>query len=51
MVDANVVEISPTYDTVAETTSVAAADLIVDILAGMTKKQAFKSAREVKDEL
>lgn len=51
MVGADVVEVSPPYDTVVETTSVAAADLIVDILAGMTKKKAFKSAREVKDEL
>ncbi|KAI8261395.1 putative agmatinase 2 [Colletotrichum sp. SAR 10_98] len=51
MVGADVVEVSPPYDTVAETTSVAAADLIVDILAGMTKKKAFKPAPEVKDEL
>ncbi|KAI8265347.1 putative agmatinase 2 [Colletotrichum sp. SAR11_239] len=51
VVGADVVEVSPPYDTVAETTSVAAADLIVDILAGMTKKKAFKPATEVKDEL
>ncbi|KAJ3962727.1 hypothetical protein N0V92_000519 [Colletotrichum tropicale] len=51
MVGADVVEVSPPYDTVAETTSVAAADLIVDILAGMTKKKAFKPAPEIKDEL
>ncbi|KAI8233515.1 putative agmatinase 2 [Colletotrichum sp. SAR 10_86] len=51
MVGADVVEVSPPYDTVAETTSVAAADLIVDILAGMTKKKALKPEPEVKDEL
>ncbi|KAJ5969364.1 Ureohydrolase [Penicillium viridicatum] len=37
LVGADVVEVSPPYDTVAETTSIAAADLIVDILASMAK--------------
>lgn len=50
LVGADVVEVSPPYDTVAETTSVAAADLIVDILASMVKtKKAPKLA--AKDEL
>lgn len=51
MVGADVVEVSPPYDTAAETTSVAAADLIVDILAGMTKKKKFEAAASLKDEL
>ncbi|KAK1457741.1 agmatinase [Colletotrichum melonis] len=51
LVGADVVEVSPPYDSVAETTSVAAADLIVDILAGMTKKKSFDPPRNEKDEL
>ncbi|KAF9878180.1 arginase family protein [Colletotrichum karsti] len=51
MVGADVVEVSPPYDTAAETTSVAAADLIIDILAGMTKKRRFESGPRRKDEL
>lgn len=39
LVGADVVEVSPPYDTVAEVTSIAAADLIVDILAAMVKKK------------
>lgn len=39
LVGADVVEVSPPYDNVAETTSVAAADLIVDILALMVKSR------------
>lgn len=39
LVGADVVEVSPPYDTVAETTSVAAADLIIDILAAMAKNK------------
>lgn len=38
-VGADVVEVSPPYDSVAETTSVAAADLIIDILAAMAKNK------------
>ncbi len=37
LVGADVVEVSPPYDTVAEVTSVAASDLLVDILALMVK--------------
>lgn len=41
LVGADVVEVSPPYDTVAETTSIAAADLLVDILALMVKDKVF----------
>ncbi|EFX02050.1 arginase family protein [Grosmannia clavigera kw1407] len=52
LVGADVVEVSPPYDSVAETTSIAAADLIVDILAGMTKQASFAGKRVIpKDEL
>lgn len=51
LVGADVVEVSPPYDNVAETTSVAAADLLVDILAGMVKKTKLEAAQEAKDEL
>jgi agmatinase len=39
LVEADVVEVSPPYDSMAETTWVAAADLIIDILAAMVKKK------------
>lgn len=51
MIGADVVEVSPPYDSAAETTSVVAADLIVDILAGMTKTKSFKAPERQKDEL
>ncbi|GLI74341.1 hypothetical protein PoHVEF18_002578 [Penicillium ochrochloron] len=54
LVGADVVEVSPPYDSVAETTSVAAADLIIDILAAMVKKKSpdFKvGSGASKDEL
>lgn len=54
LVGADVVEVSPPYDSTAETTSVAAADLIIDILAAMAKKKAptFETKEEgKKDEL
>lgn len=51
MVGADIVEVSPPYDTVAETTSVVAADLLVDILASMTKKTGFEKVDNSKDEL
>ncbi|KAL1887909.1 hypothetical protein Sste5346_009913 [Sporothrix stenoceras] len=53
LVGADVVEVSPPYDTIAEVTSIAAADLIVDILAAMVKgkdKAVVKKVRG-KDEL
>lgn len=51
LVGADVVEVSPPYDTVAETTSIAAADLIIDILAGMAKKTSYDHGTAGKDEL
>lgn len=59
LVGADVVEVSPPYDTAAEVTSVAASDLLVDILAlmvkdsvGMTKAgNGQKKKNEGKDEL
>ncbi|GES63244.1 arginase family protein [Aspergillus terreus] len=53
LVGADVVEVSPPYDSTAETTSVAAADLIVDILAAMTKKKRYTPDERAaaKDEL
>ncbi|KAG0651100.1 Agmatine ureohydrolase 2 [Hyphodiscus hymeniophilus] len=52
LVGADVVEVSPPYDTVAETTSIAAADLIIDILAAMVKnKEGLPKAARAKDEL
>jgi agmatinase len=53
LVGADVVEVSPPYDSVAETTSIAAADLIVDILASMAKLKTGPKAKTAasKDEL
>ena len=49
LVGADVVEVSPPYDTVAEVTSVAASDLLTDILSVMVKYKEGKAS--VKDEL
>jgi len=54
LVGADVVEVSPPYDTVAEVTSVAASDLLVDILALMVKDsvgKGLKGMEKVRDEL
>jgi agmatinase len=51
LVGADVVEVSPPYDTVAEVTSIAAADLIVDILAAMAKSKQGPKVSQIKDEL
>jgi agmatinase len=52
LVSADMVEVSPPYDTVAETTSVAAADLIIDILAAIVKnKDGLLKRSEIRDEL
>ncbi|KAH8666956.1 arginase family-domain-containing protein [Xylariales sp. PMI_506] len=53
LVGADVVEVSPPYDTVAEVTSIAAADLIVDILAAMAKAKTAPAvaAQPARDEL
>lgn len=50
LVGADVVEVSPSYDTIAETTSVAAADLIVNILASMTNIKDFPQVKVTRDE-
>jgi agmatinase len=55
LVGADVVEVSPPYDTVAEVTSVAASDLLVDIMALMVKDSLGKKgqwdSRPHRDEL
>jgi agmatinase len=51
LVGADVVEVSPPYDTVAEITSIAAADLLVDIMALMVKDLRVAEAPMVRDEL
>ncbi|EMD68963.1 hypothetical protein COCSADRAFT_130195 [Bipolaris sorokiniana ND90Pr] len=51
LVGADVVEVSPPYDTAAEITSIAAADLIVDIMAAMAKSKKGPALSRVKDEL
>jgi agmatinase len=53
LVGADVVEVSPPYDTVAEVTSVAASDLLTDILSVMVKYKLEKetAAEDVKSEL
>lgn len=52
LVGADVVEVSPPYDTIAEVTSIAAADLLVDIMALMVKDGSTQKERiMVKDEL
>lgn len=51
LVGADVVEVSPPYDTAAELTSIAAADLIVDILALMTKAKTGPTLSRSRDEL
>ncbi|KAJ9603172.1 hypothetical protein H2200_012467 [Cladophialophora chaetospira] len=47
LVGADVVEVSPPYDTVAEVTSVAASDLLVDVLALMVKDNVGKGPSTV----
>lgn len=49
LVGADVVEVSPPYDTVAEVTSVAASDLLTDILSVMVKYSEDQGS--LKDEL
>ena len=52
LVGADIVEVSPPYDTVAEVTCIAATDLLVDIMALMVKDGAGPmSASGSKDEL
>jgi agmatinase len=49
LIGADVVEVSPPYDTVAEVTSVAASDLLTDILSVMVKYEEVQE--RVRDEL
>lgn len=51
LVGADVVEVSPPYDTVAEVTCIAATDLLVDIMALMVKDKTGPGDTHVKDEL
>ena len=51
LIGADIVEVSPPYDTVAEVTCIAAMDLLVDIMALMAKDQVGPHRNRVKDEL
>ena len=51
LVGADVVEVSPPYDTVAEITCIAAADLLIDIMALMVKDRGGTRSVRVRDEL
>jgi agmatinase len=51
LVGADVVEVSPPYDTVAEVTCIAATDLLIDIMALMVKDKRGSEAARVRDEL
>jgi len=51
LVGADVVEVSPPYDTVAEVTCIAATDLLVDIMALMAKDKRGPLKSRAKDEL
>jgi agmatinase len=52
LIGADVVEVSPPYDTIAETTCIAASDMIIDILAVMVKdKKEGQKKAAAKDEL
>ena len=51
LVGADVVEVSPPYDTVAEVTCIAATDLLIDIMALMVKDKRGSQDARVRDEL
>lgn len=51
LIGADVVEVSPPYDTIAEVTCIAATDLLVDILALMAKDKVGPKKMQVRDEL
>ena len=51
LVGADIVEVSPPYDTVAEITCIAAADLLIDIMALMVKDRGGTRSVRVRDEL
>ena len=51
LVGADVVEVSPPYDTVAEITCIAATDLLIDIMSLMVKDSGGTRSARVRDEL
>jgi agmatinase len=51
LVGADVVEVSPAYDTAAEVTSIAATDLLIDIMALMVKDKRVSEVARIRDEL
>jgi agmatinase len=51
LVGADVVEVSPPYDTIAEVTCIAATDLLVDIMALMVKDKKGPQKHQHRDEL
>ena len=51
LIGADMVEVSPPYDTNAEITCIAAADLLVDIMALMVKDKRSSKVATAKDEL
>jgi len=51
LVGADVVEVSPPYDTVAEITCIAATDLLIDIMTLMVKDTGGTRSARVRDEL
>ncbi len=51
LIGADIVEVSPPYDTIAEVTCIAATDLLVDIMALMAKDEVGPQKKRVKDEL
>ena len=51
LIGADIVEVSPPYDTMAEVTCIAATDLLVDIMALMVKDTGRSQKDQLKDEL
>jgi len=51
LVGADVVEVSPPYDTIAEITCIAATDLLIDIMTLMVKDTGGTRSARVRDEL
>ena len=51
LIGADIVEVSPPYDTMAEVTCIAATDLLVDIMALMVKDTGGSQKDQLKDEL
>lgn len=51
LVGADIVEVSPPYDTIAEVTCIAATDLLIDIMALIVKDKRESEPVKAKDEL